>query len=695
MQQTQTLAILYDLALTTSGETRVAPLLTKMTQRLLYHSAFPCGYFFNSICAAATAGSVTAHVEVSLCSRQLEAHEGQTIHLPKALALGPAALIEDTELIQAAFPRNNKYEMALRLPVPGHGLFLLLSPPRDKQTLLLTQIFEPVLNNFARALQLCIDNENHTQALQREIEERKRTEQLLFNFKTTLDMLLDSVLMFDPETLRFLYCNQGAVEQIGYSHDELMKMTPLDLKPEFSEHAFRTLLAPLIEQRQSTINLETVHQHKNGELVPVSIFLQYIVPAGQPPRFVAIARNITEQKRAQNALLHAKEEAESANRAKSEFLSRMSHELRTPMNAILGFSQLLLFDDAPQLNKEQRQNVNEILRAGDHLLDLINDVLDLAKIEAGGLHISMEKIRLDHLVSECLALIKPLAEANQVTIHNHITPEKGLTAHADFTRLKQVLINLCSNAIKYNRANGMVMLKAEITPHHSVRITVEDNGIGINPAKIQRLFTPFERLGAEQGSVEGTGIGLVISKRLVELMNGHIGVESSNEKGTRFWIELELPDQSQQAPTLNTRHDEKREVERTASRRFTILYVEDNPANLRLVQRMIERNPQYRFISAHNASLGIELARGHRPDLILMDINLPGMGGMEALVALKQLPETCNTPVIAISANSMDKDIERGRAAGFFDYITKPINLEQLDRAMHRALHETLSQGAR
>ncbi len=379
----------------------------------------------------------------------------------------------------------------------------------------------------------------------------------------------------------------------------------------------------------------------------------------------------------------ARVEADKANQAKSDFLSSMSHELRSPLNAILGFAQLL--DSAePEPSVTQRASINQILRAGWYLLELINEVLDLALIESGKLSLSIEPMSLSDVLDDCQTLIAPLADKRRITLHFPV--HGSLYVAGDSTRVKQVLINLLSNAIKYNREGGTVHVSCAQVPEGRLRVSVQDSGEGLSPEKIAQLFQPFNRLGQEASAGEGTGIGLVVSKRLVELMHGAIGMHSQVGVGSVFWIELALSEASQ--PTLDDTLALQAPLALHApgERLRTLLYVEDNKANMALVEQLVARRPGMRLLSAADGMRGVLLARLHVPDLILMDINLPGISGVQALQILRDDPATCHIPVLALSANALPRDVQRGMEAGFFRYLTKPVKVTEFMEALDQGL---------
>ncbi len=378
------------------------------------------------------------------------------------------------------------------------------------------------------------------------------------------------------------------------------------------------------------------------------------------------------------------EEARNANQAKSAFLSSMSHELRTPLNAILGFAQILAADNMPTTPEQKKEFAGHILKSGRHLLTLINEILDLAKVEAGALTLSMEPVGLAEVLAECRSMIEPLAAARGIQVQ---FPEHAAAlVQADRTRLKQVLLNLLSNAVKYNREGGTVSVECAVHAPDRLRLSVVDTGMGLRPEQVAALFQPFNRLGQENGTQEGTGIGLVFTKRLVELMKGEIGAASTPGVGSTFWIEL-----SAAAPLVQLAAPARQGAGQAAAAPDSaaprlILYIEDNPANLRLVQEIVAFRADLRLLSAPDGHAGLALAHTHRPAVILMDLNLPGMSGFEVLAQLRRDPDTAHIPAIALTANAMPRDIERGLSAGFARYLTKPIDIEQLNAAIDGVL---------
>ncbi|WP_135079952.1 ATP-binding protein [Terasakiella sp. SH-1] len=420
---------------------------------------------------------------------------------------------------------------------------------------------------------------------------------------------------------------------------------------------------------------------------------------------VGIQTDITEIKRAERELRRARDElehrveerthelqaattdAKKANRAKSEFLSRMSHELRTPLNGILGFAQLLLMDQRHPLSDKQSEYIEHVLKAGNLLLELINEVLDLAKIESGRISLSIENIDPSSVVNECVDMIDAYAAEQNITITRTGTDHPDQYVTRDFTRLKQVVSNLLSNAIKYNVANGQVTLDSSPGPHGFWRFTVTDTGYGIEEGDQEKLFQPFNRLNAENTDIEGTGIGLTITKHLIEIMGGDIGVDSKLGEGSIFWVDIPLSDEE----IIRDLPDMGEDLDHAPKRLdglSTILYVEDNPANMRLMRELITQLPRTNFVEAGTAEEGLELIKQDKPDLVLMDINLPGMDGFEAFEVMRDDPKMSDIPVIALTANAMPREVEKGRELGFRSYLTKPIDVAATLAEITRVLDE-------
>ena len=404
---------------------------------------------------------------------------------------------------------------------------------------------------------------------------------------------------------------------------------------------------------------------------------------GRVVKWVGTVTDIEDQKRALTA-------ADRANRAKSEFLSSMSHELRSPLNAILGFAQLMA-SESPPPTASQQASIDQILRAGWHLLALINEVLDLAKIESGQVSISPEPVSLSDILRECESMIEPQARQRGI-VASFPAVEPLCHVRADRIRFKQILINLLSNAIKYNRRPGSVTVAydAARVPDR-VRISVRDTGAGLSPEQMSQLFQPFNRLGQDAGTEEGTGIGLVVAKRLTELMGGAMGVESTAGAGSVFWIELDAAPAPVMAPTAGASHAAPASAAPESGALaeapvHTVLYIEDNPANLKLVEQLLARRPDIRMLSAMTGQLGVELASSELPQVIVMDINLPDISGVEALGILRKNPATAQIPVLALSANAMPRDVEKGLKAGFFRYLTKPIKIDRFMDALAEAI---------
>jgi PAS domain S-box-containing protein len=509
-----------------------------------------------------------------------------------------------------------------------------------------------------------------------------------FYTRSLIESSIDALMTTDPAGI-ISDANRQMETLTGCTRDELIGSA---FKIYFTDPARAEAGIKQVLREGRVSNYELTALSRGGKETAVSynattFFNRYRVLQG----VVAAARDVTERKRLDKVLQEkntelegAKSVAERANLAKSNFLSSMSHELRTPLNAILGFAQLI-GSSTPPPNPLQKRNVDQILKAGWYLLDLINEILDLALIESGKVTMSREPVSLAEVLLECHAMIESQARERGIGMV-FPTFDAPYFVHADRTRVKQVLINLIFNAIKYNRTGGKVTLEHSLVAPELVRISVRDTGEGLAPEQLAQLFQPFNRLGRENGPEEGTGMGLVVSKRLVELMGGRIGVDSVVGTGSVFWIELGLTVAPQFLVSAAEPEARPRAPLPHGAPVRTLLYVEDNPANLELVEQLVARRPDLRLLSATDGIAGIALARAELPEVILMDLNLPGISGHEALSILRQDPTTAHIPVIALSANAMPRDVEKGLSTGFFNYLTKPIKVDQFMEALDLAL---------
>jgi PAS domain S-box-containing protein len=511
-----------------------------------------------------------------------------------------------------------------------------------------------------------------------------------FYTRSLIESNIDALMTTDPSGI-ITDVNQQMVALTGCTRDELIGTA---FKNYFTEpvRAEAAIKRVLNEKKVTDYELTARHKH-DGNIVVSYNAATFYDGDGKLQGVFAAARDITERKRLDQVLQDKNTELESArfvadkaNLAKSEFLSSMSHELRSPLNAILGFAQLLE-TGSPLPTPSQKASIDQILHGGWYLLELINEILDLALIESGKLSLSLEPMSLSDVLRDCQAMIEPQAQKSGISV---LFPKIEMTTFvkADRTRVKQVLINLLSNAIKYNRAEGTVEVTCRVLNAQRIRISVKDSGEGLSPEKLTQLFQPFNRLGQEASAEQGTGIGLVVSKRLVELMGGTISVASTVGVGSVFWIELNLADAQQLAASTDIPPAPQTRILHGAALR-TLLYVEDNRANMQLIEQLIARRPNMRLLSAEDGTRGIALARIHLPEVILMDINLPGISGIQALKILQGDPVTAHIPVIAISANAMPRDIEKGLETGFFRYLTKPIKVNEFMETLDLALEFT------
>ena len=507
-----------------------------------------------------------------------------------------------------------------------------------------------------------------------------------------------SIIATDEKGIIQLF-NIGAERMLGYTAAEVVnRISPSDIHDPHEVHArakalseeLATSIAPGFEalafkaSREIEDSYELTYIRKDGSRFPAIVSITALRDDdARIIGYLLIGTDNSVRKRVESERNEAMAAADKANRAKTDFLSSMSHELRTPLNAILGFAQVME-SGVPPPTASQKRSLEQILKAGWYLLELINEILDLALIESGKATLSREAVSLAEVMLECRAMIEPQAHLREIRM-SFPTFESACFIIADRTRIKQVLINLLFNAIKYNKPGGSVAVEYHLS-RDSVRINVRDTGVGLAPEQLSQLFQPFNRLGKERSTIEGTGIGLVVTKRLVELMGGTIGADSSVGTGSVFWIDMAVTI----APQLVREGPEPESLERAAATSGapmrTLLYVEDNPANLALVEQLVARRPELRLLSAADGNQGLEYALAYQPEVILMDINLPGISGIEVMTILRADVRTAHIPIIALSANAVPRDIEHALEAGFFNYLTKPIKVNQFMDALDVAL---------
>ena len=524
-------------------------------------------------------------------------------------------------------------------------------------------------------------------AIARDITERKRAEAALSEsqerFRHLVEQAREAFFICNLDG-HIIDVNQEACESLGYAREELIGLPVTAVETTFEP----TEALPRWQswQRGQGTTTQGLHRRKDGTAFPVEARISIVHTDGN--RYVlALVRDMTDRHRAEAALNQAKEEAEKANRAKSEFLSRMSHELRTPLNAILGFGQILLSQAA---TTTQTEGATHVLNAGRHLLSLINEVLDIARIEAGRVELSPEPVRVADLVAAALDLVGPQAHERRVTFD--VGWQEGGDYHllADPQRIKQVLLNLLSNAVKYSPESGRVRVTCHEVRPRGLRVCVTDSGPGISPDKLARLFVPFDRLGAERSSVPGTGLGLALSKHLVEAMGGTIGTDTRAGEGSTFWFQLprtrpravaaeyrpllpalaattSLPLPALAAPA----------VKELGLPQYTVLYIEDNASNLSLVEHLLAHRPQVRLLTARTGEEGLAAARRHRPQLVLLDLHLPDLPGWDVLTRLQANRRTRGIPVVAVSADATPDTVERLLKAGARSYLTKPLDIDR------------------
>ena len=533
----------------------------------------------------------------------------------------------------------------------------------------------------------------HFLVMVEDISERKRAEAALHESQRELEsahhekqLIMDNsqdVICTINEDGRFVTVSAACEQLWGYSPAELVGRPYIELVHPGDREQTEAVAAQLLAGNKVT---DFVNRYvcKDGQIVDVL----WSVSWSEADRIVfCVAHDVTERSRIEKALREAKDEADRANMAKSEFLSRMSHELRTPLNAILGFGQLL---ERQSPTDAQRTRVGYILSAGRHLLTLINEVLDISRIEAGNLQLSVEPVSIADAVAEAIDLVRPMAAEQELELSS-IADDQECFVRGDQQRLKQVLLNLLTNAIKYTPNGGRVTVAYTATESGNIRLTVRDTGRGIAADKLARLFTPFDRLGAEESTVEGTGLGLALSQRLMHAMNGAIGVQSSIGNGSAFWIELAAAESPLAKITAAPNRQTLDSTSDAAADRRKILYIEDNLSNLTLVEQMLADQPEFELLTAMQGRLGFEIALKHSPDLILLDLHLPDLPGWEVLNLLKRNIATCNIPVVVISADATKRQLDRLLAAGARSYLTKPLDMPEF----YRTIEDTTAKPGR
>lgn len=525
----------------------------------------------------------------------------------------------------------------------------------------------------------------------RDVSERRRLEaearRTADHLRSAVESIQDAFALFDADD-RLVLCNSTYREIFGRSvegpivgrrYEEILDVALVDvLGPDLAaRQALRERCLAYHARLDAPLDVVTT----SGRNLRIS---ERRTPEGGT---VVLVWDLTDDARREEELRRMRAIAEAASLAKSEFLSSMSHELRTPLNAVLGFAQLLRRDKKQPLGERQQGMLGHIIKGGEHLLRLIDDVLDLARIEAGRVTISTEPVGVSDVLAEVKNALEPLAERNHITLLVEPLPGEPLEILADRTRFTQILVNYGSNAIKYGRPEGHVRFRATAARAGYVRVDVIDDGIGIPPSKHNRIFQPFQRAGQETGPIEGTGIGLAITKRLAELMGGEVGFESDIDRGSDFWVELPRLAAHEARPHKPTEAVENGAALTDAgSPRVSVVYIEDNPANVAFMEQLLGEFERVELLTAPTAELGIELVRRVRPNVVIMDINLPGMSGFDATRRLAEQPETRGIPVIGLSAAAMPRDRKQAEEAGLYRYLTKPVDVDALVAALEEVL---------
>ncbi|MBB1487441.1 ATP-binding response regulator [Oceanospirillum sediminis] len=675
----QNQAILFEMAVLMSSETSEASLIRTMLQGLIKHTGMYGGLFLTQI--RSSEKETTFRVTHSAVNNRFQATP-ETLYRVKALP-SKEQRTTDNSLVSSISPLLTCYQHTLFLPVGTTDAFLLLAEP-DWQAVLPDHFFSPVLEHFAVPLQSCRDRERQKHQLQIEIQKRKDIEKRL---NLVLDYIPAGVYWQNSQS-EIQGVNQWLENDLGNG-----------IQPAGETFDLRKVLSPDSIQQLQNNDDEVLLQGK--EIYNQNYYLQRSdasflwaeinkIPIrddeGKITGLLGTYRDITGRKLMMEELLHAKESAEQANRAKSSFLASMSHELRTPLNAILGYTQLMEMDE-DDLSEEHIISLSEIRTASNHLLQLIDEILDLSKIEAGRIDLSIQDIQPVPMIQEVLALTRPMAESHNITLTSHIESSFRHRIHGDAKRIRQILLNLVSNAIKYNKSHGEVSVTLH-TRTDACCISIKDTGIGMSDEQVQRLFQPFERLGMESSTRQGTGIGLVICQKLAEAMQGRIEVTSAAGEGSTF--SLVMPAITGET-TLSPSDDSTQNNEQILIEAKTrTLYVEDNAANRLLVEKIFSKRPDDSLITVGTPEAGLKVLAEQAFDLILLDINLPGMTGFELLSEIHAHDLSHSATIVAISANAMPSDIDKGISAGFSAYLTKPLNIPEFNRQLNQWLSTEL-----
>jgi len=559
-------------------------------------------------------------------------------------------------------------------------------PKAKTQNITFTSENRDEVDDLAVAFSVLVD-ELQQAYRQLEDESQRELEQRELRFQSIINNSAEGIITLSRKGIIETF-NPSAEAIFGYAETEVIGKNISMLMPqeeraahdEYLEHS--KLHAPRIINRARDL----FGLRKNGMKFPLELNVSPMELDGER-KFIGIMRDISERKEFEDRINAARVEAEQANLAKSQFLSSMSHELRTPLNAVMGFGQLLELDHEHPLSETQRKSVTQILKGGKHLLELIDQVLNLAKIESGKMTLSVETVDVTTQLLDALAMARTMADKRHIHIEYDIPAEGTTFVRADVTRLHQILLNLLSNGTKYNYDGGTLSLRCKVKGD-MCRFEVKDNGPGI-PAHMQdKVFSPFNRLGAEGSTIEGTGIGLTITRELVQLMHGVIGFESKPDNGALFWFELPLASEKQIKQSVKRTTESVKPITRDMALKVDrkVLYIEDNPSNLQLMEMILDHHDHLKLLTAQNAEVGIALAQAELPALILMDIQLPGMNGIDAMHALRLNPKTASIPVIAVSANAMTKDIQHARDVGFDGYLTKPLDIPATIKAIEDAI---------